>query len=254
MNLFQTLILSVVEGLTEFIPVSSTGHMILAANLLHIADTEFVKSFEIIIQLGAILAVTILYFRKLIKNRDLWLKLITAFLPTAIIGFTLYKVVKNILLGNPLIVVISLFIGGVILILIDKFYRDKTEILSNLTYKQVFIIGIFQSLSIIPGVSRSAATIIGGLIVGLNRNESVEFSFLLAIPTMIAATSLDLIKTAYNFSTPQYELLAIGLGVSFVTGLIAIRSFIGYVKKRKFVAFGIYRIVLSLIYYFLILK
>jgi undecaprenyl-diphosphatase len=254
MNLIQALILSVIEGITEFLPISSTGHMILTANLLKITETDFVKSFEIIIQLGAILAVAIIYFRKLLNQRILWPKLAVAFLPTAIIGFTLYKVIKNILLGNAWIVVISLFIGGIILILSDKFLKNKEVSTGSLSYKQAFIIGLCQSVSIIPGVSRSAASIIGGLLVGLNRNDAVEFSFMLAIPTMIAATGLDLIKSSHNFSITQYEILTVGLIGAFITALIAVKTFLKYVKNHNFSAFGVYRIILALTYWVFILR
>jgi undecaprenyl-diphosphatase len=254
MNIFHAIILAIVEGITEFLPISSTGHMILVANILKISETDFVKSFEIIIQLGAILAVVVLYFKKILNQRSWWPKLIAAFLPAAIIGFTLYKIVKNVLLGNSFIVVVSLFIGGCILILIDRFLQEKQVTISQMTVKQAVIIGLFQAISIIPGVSRSAATIVGGLLVGLNRNDAVEFSFLLAIPTMIAATGLDLVKSSHHFTGIQYEVLVIGLIGAFITAMIAIKTFIGYVQKHKFTMFGIYRIILSIAYWIFILR
>jgi undecaprenyl-diphosphatase len=254
MNFIQAIVLSIIEGITEFLPISSTGHMILAANLLKISETDFVKSFEIIIQLGAILAVAVLYFKRILDNRAWWLKLIAAFLPTGIIGLLLYKVVKNVLLGNTLIVVVSLFLGGIILILVDKYVKEKQVTLASLTLKQAVIIGLFQSISIIPGVSRSAATIVGALIIGLNRNDAVEFSFMLAIPTMVAATGLDLIKSSHHFTGSQSELLAVGLIGAFITAMIAVKSFIGYVKKHNFTAFGIYRIILAALYWLFILR
>jgi undecaprenyl-diphosphatase len=254
MDFIHAIFLSIIEGVTEFLPISSTGHMILAANLLKITETDFVKSFEIIIQLGAILAVAVIYFKKVISNFSWWPKLIAAFLPTAIIGLIFYKIVKNYLLGNVLIVVVSLFFGGIVLILIDKYIREKQLSISSISMKQAFIIGLFQSISIIPGVSRAAATIVGGLIVGLNRSEAVEFSFMLAIPTMAAATGLDLIKSSRHFTGMQYELLTIGLIGAFITAMIAVKSFLGYVKKHNFTVFGYYRIILSIFYWIFLYK
>jgi undecaprenyl-diphosphatase len=255
MNFPHAIILGLIEGITEFLPISSTGHMILASELLKIPETEFVKSFEIIIQLGAILAVVVLYFRKILKNRYLWSKILAAFLPAGIIGFLLYKLIKQYLLGNVMAVIWSLLIGGIVLILIEKLFKKKDQFfLIQLTTTQSVIIGLFQVISIIPGVSRSAATIVGGLIVGLNRNEAVEFSFLLAIPTMVAATGLDLVKSSLHFSSGEIQLLSIGFIVSFMTALFAIKTFITFVQKHTFIPFGIYRIIIALIFWFYILK
>jgi undecaprenyl-diphosphatase len=257
MTLIHSIILSLIEGITEFLPISSTGHMILASNLLHIADSDFVKSFEIIIQLGAILAVLVLYWKKLLLNKDIFLRVCIAFLPTAIIGFVLYKFIKTVLLGNPWIVVVSLAIGGTILIILELLYKEKAESIKeikNITPIQAFIIGIAQSFSIIPGVSRAAATIVGALMVGIKRDTAVEFSFLLAIPTMAAATGLDMIKSAKHFSGNEYMLLAVGLIGAFITALLVVKWFIGFVKNHTFIPFGIYRIILAITYYIFILR
>jgi undecaprenyl-diphosphatase len=251
MNILHAIILSVVEGITEFLPISSTGHMILASTLLKIAETDFVKSFEIIIQLGAILAVLLLYWKKLLTNKDTFIRVAIAFVPTAIVGLVLYKFIKNVLLGNPWIVVWSLGIGGILLILLEKFHTEKQKNMSLIT---AFIIGIAQSLSIIPGVSRAAATIVGAMLLGVKREKAVEFSFLLAIPTMAAATGLDLIKSGRHFTGNQYELLAIGFIGAFITALVTVKWFIGFVKTHSFIPFGIYRILVALAFYFLILK
>lgn len=251
MNIVHAVILSVVEGVTEFLPVSSTGHMILASTLLHIGETEFVKSFEIIIQLGAILAVLILYWKKLLLNRETFIRVAVAFIPTGIIGLVLYRFIKNVLLGNPWIVVWSFAVGGVALILLEKFHREKTD---RLTLPQAFFVGCAQALSIIPGVSRAAATIAGALVLGVKREAAVEFSFLLAIPTMAAATGLDLIKNGNHFSGSQYELLAVGFLGAFITALLTVKWFIAFVKTHTFIPFAWYRIIAAVAFYFFILR
>lgn len=257
MNYFQAVVLSIVEGLSEFLPISSTGHLILASDILNISQTEFAKSFEIFIQLGAILAIVFLYRKTLIRNLEYWKKILVAFIPTGILGFTLYKLVKHYLLGNSLIVIISLFIGGIILILLEKFHREKdnhVEKIENLSYKNAVIIGLFQSVSMIPGVSRSAATIVGGILMGLKRKTAVEFSFILAIPTMLAATGLDLVKSNFQFSGYEYTLLGVGFIGAFITAIIAVRLFISFVQKNTFVPFGVYRIITALLFWLLMLK
>jgi len=247
MTVLQTLILSFIEGITEFLPVSSTGHMILASTLLKIQETEFVKSFEIIIQLGAILAVLILYWKKVLWNKYVAI----AFIPTAIIGLVLYKYIKDVLLGNPWVVVWSLGVGGVLLILLEKFQKEKQR---KMTLFHAFLIGCAQSLSIIPGVSRAAATIVGARLLGMKREAAVEFSFLLAIPTMAAATGLDLIKSGRNFTGSQYELLAVGFIGAFITALITVKWFINFVKTHTFIPFAIYRILAAVAFYVFVLR
>lgn len=253
MNVFDALILGIVEGFTEFLPVSSTGHMILVSRLLGVADDLFTKSFEIIIQLGAILAVVLLYRNIIFKNVALMTKVVTSFVPTAVVGLALYSFVKNYLLGNVLIVISSLFFGGIIIILFERKYRKMEMVqettVEQITYKQAIAIGLFQAIAIIPGISRSAATIIGGEIVGLSRKTIVEFSFLLAIPVMLAATVLDVYKHHEVFTGQDWKLLSIGFVTAFVVAVVAIKSFLTYVQKHSFTAFGIYRIVLALIFF-----
>jgi len=257
MNILHTIILSIIEGITEFLPISSTGHMILASTLLKIQETDFVKSFEIIIQLGAILAVLILYWKKLLLNKKTLINVFIAFLPTAVVGLILYKFIKNVLLGNPWIVVWSLGIGGVLLILLEIFHKDQSiekGTIADMTPVQSFIIGCIQSLSVIPGVSRAAATIAGAMLTGMKRAEAVEFSFLLAIPTMAAATGLDFVKSAKHFTGSQYEMLGLGFVVAFLTALIVVQWFIGFVKKYTFIPFGIYRIIIAIAFVALVLR
>jgi undecaprenyl-diphosphatase len=251
MNFLQAIILSIVEGITEFLPISSTGHLILTTRLLGIPETEFIKSFEIYIQLGAILAVVVLYAKKYIQNMTVWKNVLAAFIPTAVIGFVLYKVVKTYLLGNSLVVVLSLLIGGVLLIWLEKIHKEKDNSIGkieDLSLKQSFLIGLAQSLSIIPGVSRSASTILGAMFLGTKRGTAVEFSFLLAVPTMLAASGYDLLKSDFSFSTNEWLLIAVGFIGSFITALIVVRWFIKFVQGNTFIPFGIYRIILAIIF------
>ncbi len=251
MTLFEALILGVVEGVTEFLPISSTGHLILVSSLLKIPSTEFLKSFEIAIQLGAILAVVALYWKSLFDIETIK-KLIVGFLPTAIIGFLLYGIVKTYLLGNNVIVLIALALGGVALIAFEYFHtpaQHGTDSVPPITYRQAFFVGLFQSIAIIPGVSRSAATIVGGLLLGINRITIVEYSFLLAIPTMGAATVLDLTKNASLFSQDQALALGLGFVTAFVVALASIRFLLAYVRNHSFAAFGVYRIVIAAIFF-----
>ena len=255
MTIFQAIILGVVEGVTEFLPISSTGHLILTSKLLGIADSDFLKSFNIAIQFGAILAVVVLYWKKFLTGTNIWKKVFTAFLPTAIVGFLLYKVLKTFLLSNTLLVVWSLALGGIALILFEMWYaRRATRGVQELTYKRSFVVGLVQSLAIIPGVSRSGATIIGGLLMGINRQTIIEFSFLLAVPTMAAATAYDLYKSAGNFTFGEFHLLAIGFIVSFIVAWLSIKWLLHFIKNHTFIPFGIYRIIVALIFWFLVVK
>lgn len=251
MDLIQATLLSIVEGLSEFLPISSTGHLILASNLLQILQTEFVKTFEIFIQLGAILAVVVLYFKKYIQNFKAWKNVLIAFIPTALIGLVLYKFIKSYLIGNTLVTVTALLVGGILLILLEKLHKEKQSsnvTIEQLSLKQSFLIGLAQSVSIIPGVSRSAATILGGMFSGLKRETAVEFSFLLAVPTMFAATGLDLVKTGFNFSSSEIMILGVGFLGTFITALMVIKWFVKFIQKNNFFWFGVYRIVLSIIF------
>ena len=248
MHTLQAIILGIVEGITEFLPISSTGHMILASKLLAIQETDFVKSFEIIIQLGAILAV-VCYRGLKFRSWELCKRIIVAFIPTGIIGLALYSVVKHYLLGSTSVVIWSLLLGGIALIAFEKWHKEKeahVDDMEKITYKQAFIIGLFQSLAIIPGVSRSAATIVGGMLTGIKRVAIIEFSFLLAIPTMAAATGLDLIKNRDLISSADTGILVIGFLAAFVSALLAIKWLLAFVKKHTFVPFGVYRIVVAL--------
>lgn len=248
MTIIHSLILGLVEGLTEFLPISSTAHLMLAGDLLKIPATDFVKSFDIFIQLGAILAVVILYFKRIITNWNLIKKLAVAFIPTAIIGLALYKIVKTYLLGNNFIAAGALLAGGIILIIFEKyFYKNNPTLSSEITYKQAFVIGCAQSLAIIPGVSRAAATIVGGLAQKIDRKTMVEFSFMLAIPTMAAAVGLDLLKMPTSFSRPEWSLLIYGFLAAFITAIIGVKFFIKYIEKNNFIPFGCYRIILGVI-------
>lgn len=251
MSIFQAILLSIVEGITEFLPISSTGHLILTGKLLHIPQTDFVKTFDVVIQLGAIFAVIVLYGKKLLVQKNILLRVATAFLPTAVFGFLLYPFIKHVLLNNVTIVIAALFFGGIVLILLEKIHTPKQGTIASLTLNQSIIIGLIQCFSFIPGVSRAAATIFGGLFLGLTRREAVEFSFLLAIPTMVAATGLDLVKNAGSLQNSELSLITIGLLGSFVTATIVIKWLIRYVQTNTFVPFGIYRILISLLFLFI---
>ncbi len=251
MGFFETIILGVVEGFTEFLPISSTAHLILTARVLGLETTEFLKSFEIIIQLGAISAVVFLYWRTLVSNWELNKKILAAFLPTALIGLAFYSLIKSVLLENYMISVIALAVGGLALIIFEKYHTESIGEFEDITYKKALIIGLFQSIAIIPGVSRAAATIVGGLLLGLKRRTIVEFSFLLAIPTMAAATGLDLIKSAGTFSSDDFLSLAVGFVISFATATLSIKFLLRFIQNHNFTSFGIYRIVLALAFLFL---
>jgi undecaprenyl-diphosphatase len=250
MDILQTIILSLVEGITEFLPVSSTGHMILASSIMDISDRAFVKTFEIAIQLGAIAAIVMLYYKRFIQGIDIYIKLFIAFLPTAAVGFLAYKTIKTYLC-NPLGVSLALVIGGVILILIDKWVvarESRYAELEDISYKNAFLIGLAQCVSMIPGVSRAAATIIGGVANGLNKKQATEFSFLLAVPTMCAATGYDLLNTDATLSSREFLLLAIGFAGAFVSAWLAVKVFIRFVENHGFKAFGYYRIFIGIVF------
>ncbi len=250
MNIIQTLILAIVEGLTEFLPVSSTGHMILASSLMKLKETEFVKTFEISIQIGAILAIVLMYIRRFLKSITIYLKLAVAFFPTGVIGFLAYHFIKTYLF-NPIVVSTSLVLGGIVLALIDKKVdrqEKKLEVLDGISYKNAFFIGLIQCVSMVPGVSRAAATIIGGIFNGLDKKQAMEFSFLLAVPTMFAATGYDLLKTPVHFTGHEIVLLVIGLAVAFIVAWIAVKAFLKFVENYGFKYFGYYRILIGIIF------
>jgi len=250
MNFIHATIIGIVEGLTEFLPVSSTAHMIFSSKLMGIKPSDFTKTFEIVIQLGAILAVVILYIKQLLNWQNIK-RLLVAFIPTVIIGFTLYQLVKSYLMENLTTIVWALIIGGLILIIFEKFHSNENHPeegngIKDISYKQCLYIGLFQALAIVPGVSSSAATIIGGLALGLKRKTIVEFSFLLAVPTMVAASGLDLLKSSQNISSSEFGLLGVGFITAFIVGGLSVKFFIKYIQKYNFIPFGIYRVIIGL--------
>jgi len=257
MSVFESVLLAIVEGLTEFLPVSSTGHMIITSSLLGIATDPFTKTFTVAIQLGAILAVIVLYWKRFFQSFDFYFKLLVAFIPAALIGFLLNDYI-DMLLERVEVVALMLIIGGIIFLFIDKLFK-KTEITGDaeVSYPSALKIGLFQCIAMIPGVSRSAATIIGGLTQKLNKKTAAEFSFFLAVPTMFAATGYKLLKfykEGNAFGSNEVMLLAIGNIVAFVVALLAIKSFIQFLTKHGFKVFGYYRIavgVIILVLYFL---
>jgi undecaprenyl-diphosphatase len=250
MTILHSIFFGIIEGITEFLPVSSTGHLIIASHLMGISDAAFTKSFEIIIQLGAILAVVVFYWKKLWKMETIK-KLVVAFIPTGVLGLLLYKIVKTYLLESLPLVLLMLGIGGVALIAFEFWYARKDQSLAteDISYKNAFFIGLFQSLAIVPGVSRSAATIVGGLSLGLKRSAIVEFSFLLAVPTMLAATLLDVYKNIDTFSIQQVGVLSIGFVAAFIVAMGSIVFLLRYIRKHTFVPFGVYRILIAVLFW-----
>lgn len=246
MTILHSIILGIVEGFTEFLPISSTAHQVIVSHLIGLTETDFVKTFIIAIQLGAIAAVVVLYFKQFLRDWNTNKKVIVAFIPTAIIGFILYKLIKGVLLDNLGVIAITLLIGGVILILIERKTKLASVVeLNQISYKQAFIIGCAQSLAVIPGVSRAGATIVGGLLLGIKREVIVTFSFLLAFPTMVAATGYDLLKSAGSFDSGQFYLLAVGAIMAFISAIIGIKFFLRIVNTKSLIPFGIYRILLG---------
>lgn len=250
MSYIQAIIIAIIEGLTEFLPVSSTGHMIMADSLMNVQDKEFAKTFEIVIQLGAIMAVVLLYFKRFFVGIDIYLKLFVAFLPTGIIGFLAYKTIKHYLF-NPFTVSISLIVGGIVLILLDKWSEQKRseyKEIEDISYGGAVKIGLIQCFSMVPGVSRAAATIFGGVFSGFDRKQAAEFSFLLAIPTMFAASGYDLLKEKDNIHSEDITILLLGGLVAFIVAIVAIKGFIAFLNKYGFKHFGYYRIILGVLF------
>jgi undecaprenyl-diphosphatase len=249
MNIIHVIVLAIIEGLTEFLPVSSTGHMVIASSLMGISKDEFVKLFEIVIQLGAILAVVVLYFKRFFKSIDFYIKLIIGVIPAVILGM-LFKKKIDVLLESPLVVAIAFVVGGIILLFVDDWFNKPTVTEEkDINHLTAFKIGVFQCLAMVPGVSRSAASIVGGMSQKLSRTAAAEFSFFLAVPTMFGATLKDL----YDFhkhNTLSDEVmhqdiiyLLIGSAIAFVVALMAIRTFITFLEQKGFKIFGWYRIV-----------
>lgn len=245
MSIWQAIILAIVEGITEFLPVSSTGHMIIASSFMGISHLEFTKMFTVNIQFGAILSVLVLYWKRFFQSTDFYFKLFIAFLPAAVIGFLLNDFI-DALLENVVVVAVSLLVGGIILIFIDKIANNNTRD-REISYFDALKIGFFQCIAMIPGVSRSASTIIGGMLQGLSRKQAAEFSFFLAVPTMAAAGGYKLLKTYDTIQAADIKVLLIGNLVAFVVAMLAIKFFISFLTKYGFKVFGYYRIILGLI-------
>ena len=247
MTTFQTFVLAIIEGITEFLPVSSTGHMILASSFFGIEHDDFTKLFTIVIQLGAILSVLVLYFKRFFQTLDFYYKIIVGFIPAVIFGLLFAKKI-DALLENPITVAVSLLIGGILLLKVDDWFGDSTN--TEITYLTAFKIGLFQCLAMIPGVSRSGASIVGGMSQKLSRSTAAEFSFFLAVPTMFGATlkkCYDYYKDGFLLTHEQINFLIIGNVVAFIVALIAIKSFIGFLSKHGFKVFGYYRIAAGII-------
>ncbi len=252
MSILETIILGIIEGLTEFLPISSTAHIDIVRSLLSIQSTDFTKSFMIIIQLGAILAVVVLYARKVFSSFVYIRNLIIAFIPTGIIGFILYKLIKSFLLGNILIIAVALFLGGIIILIFEnKMKKNKIDEnlsscdIKDMSIKQLIILGLAQALAVIPGVSRSGAVIIAGRSMKINRALITEFSFLLAVPTMLLAVIYDIYKSGFSFTSSEWGTIMLGFLVSFIVALIVIKWFLSYIRKHDFKIFGWYRIILG---------
>ena len=260
MSYWHAIILAIIEGLTEFLPVSSTGHMIVASALLGIPINSFTKLYLVVVQLGAILSVFAVYWRRFFQSFDFYLKLLVAFLPIVVVGLLLKKYI-DALLESVSVVAVMLLLGGIALLFIDKWFPQQRpeageSAVTNPSYRQAFVIGVFQCLAVVPGTSRSAATIVGGLSQRLTRQAAAEFAFFLAMPTMLAASVKDVydyykeakthgIDPTHLVSAEQLKQLALGNAVAFVVALLAIRLFVGFVAKYGFRAFGIYRIIVG---------
>ena len=251
MNTLQAIILAVIEGITEFLPVSSTGHMIIASSFFGIEHDEFTKLFTIVIQLGAILSVVVLYFKRFFQSFDFYFKLVVAFIPAVVLGLLLSNFIDE-LLENPVTVAVSLLMGGIILLKVDDWFTNSEEAQApnEISYLQAFKIGLFQCLAMIPGVSRSGASIVGGMSQKLSRTTAAEFSFFLAVPTMLGATvkkCYDYYKDGFVLTHDQINYLIIGNVVAFIIALLAIKTFIGFLTKNGFKMFGYYRIVAGIV-------
>ena len=250
MDYIQAILLAIIEGITEFLPISSTGHMIIASSFFGIAHDDFTKLFTVVIQLGAILSVVVLYFKRFFQTLDFYFKLLVAFIPAVVFGLLFGKKI-DALLENPITVAVSLVIGGIILLKVDDWFasKEETQETENISYPTALKIGLFQCLAMIPGVSRSGASIIGGMSQKLSRKTAAEFSFFLAVPTMLGATvkkCYDYYKDGFVLNHDQINFLIIGNIVAFIVALLAIKSFIGYLSKHGFKLFGYYRIVAGL--------
>ena len=250
MDYLQAVVLAIIEGITEFLPVSSTGHMIIASSFFGIAQDDFTKLFTIVIQLGAILSVLVLYFKRFFQSINFYFKLLVAFIPAVVLGLLLGDYIDK-LLESPATVAVSLLIGGVILLKVDDWFNNTSNSRTQeITYMQAFKIGMFQCLAMVPGVSRSGASIVGGMTQKLSRTTAAEFSFFLAVPTMFGATAkkcYDYYKDGFVLNEGQINLLIIGNIIAFIVALLAIKTFIGFLTKNGFKIFGYYRIIVGII-------
>ena len=245
MSPLDAVIIAIVEGITEFLPISSTGHMIIAERILGLKNTDFTKTFIVNIQFGAILSVVVLYWRKFLQSLDFYKKLFIAFLPAAVIGFLLHDYI-DALLESVVVVAVTMLAGGIILLFVDRWFHTPSQD-QSITSKKALIIGFFQCIAMIPGVSRSAATIIGGMSQKLDRTTAAEFSFFLAVPTMFAASAYKLLKSYQTITSETIGILLLGNAVAFVVAMLAIKSFIAYLTKHGFKVFGWYRIAVGLL-------
>ena len=250
MTIFDSIILGIIEGFTEFLPISSTGHLIVASQFLGIEQNSVTNAYQVIIQFSAILAVVFNYKDKFtLEKIDLWVKVFLAFLPIGAIGYIFSDQIKA--LFSVEIVAIMFIVGGVVFLIVEKFFiKDElhtTHTVEDVTYKQSMVIGFAQVFALIPGTSRAGSTIIGALLVGLNRKVSAEFSFLLAMPVMCAVTAYDLLKHYHEFSDANLITLAVGFVVSFIVAFLTIKLFMAFLERFTFVAFGIYRIIFGVI-------
>jgi undecaprenyl-diphosphatase len=246
MDIWQAVVLAITEGITEYLPISSTGHLIVVSALMGMNEDAFFKSFNVIVQFGAIMSVFVLYWRRLKAPLDFYIKIAVGFVPAAILGL-LVKDKIDAILGNVQVVGVSLFAGGIFLMFVDRKSFEAKRDISSLSYRDAFLIGLCQCVAFIPGVSRSAASIIGGLFLGLSRREAAEFSFFLAVPTLTGATLIKSLKIFPSLENEQWGLLAVGTFVSFIVGVLAIKGFIEVLNRRGFYAFGVYRIGLGLV-------
>jgi undecaprenyl-diphosphatase len=243
MSWLQAVIIAIVEGITEFLPISSTGHMIITQKLLGMDINEFVKAFTVNIQFGAILSVVVLYWKRFVQSFDFYLKLLVAFIPAAIIGFLAGDIIDS-LLENVVVVAVMLVVGGIVLLFVDKWFNKPVND-DKITYQTAFKIGLFQCIAMIPGVSRSAATIVGGMAQKLTRKVAAEFSFFLAVPTMFAASAYKLMKSYQVFDKSDLDILILGNVIAFVVAMLAIKFFITFLTKYGFKLFGYYRILVG---------
>lgn len=256
MTTLHALILGLIEGFTEFLPISSTGHMVLVSHFLHIKESATLATFEVVVQLGAIAAVIVVYIKKLLELENIK-KLIVAFIPTGVIGLVVFPHIKA-WLQNPLLVAINLTLGGIIILLVEAWYKKKLQgnhinEARTLTYKQALLLGCYQAIAVVPGVSRSGAMIIGGLTMKLPRKLLTEFTFLLAVPTMLLASLYTLYKKHSELMFTDITPILLGSLAAFVVALVVIKYFLSYIRSHSFVVFGWYRIVLGIVLLFILM-